>query len=71
MACAWIERGGDEAREALATARRWPILNEMNAEGDYPEVVWQYADAFVTGGDVAAGKPGVTVQDSYRDALGC
>jgi hypothetical protein len=71
VACAWIERGGDEAREALATARRWPILNEMNAEGDYPEVLWQYADAFVTGGDVAAGKPGVTVQDSYRDALGC
>jgi hypothetical protein len=71
VACAWIERGGDEARGALATARRWPILNEMNAAGDYPEVLWQYADAFASGGDVAAGKPGVTVQDSYRDALGC
>ena len=72
VACAWIERGGEEAREALATAQRWPILLEMNAEGDYPEVLWQYADAVHgKGGDVPAGKPGVTVEESYRDALGC
>ncbi len=66
MACAWIERGGKEAAEALATSRSWPILLEMNAEGDYPEVVWQYADALNGNGDVPAGKPGVTVEESYR-----
>ena len=71
VACAWIERGGEEARRALASAKTWPILHEMNAEGDYPEVLWQYADAFQKGGDVPAGKPGVTVKNSYRDALGC
>jgi hypothetical protein len=71
VACAWIERGGEEAREALASARSWPILLEMNAEGDYPEVLWDYAEAFRAGGDVAAGKPGISVQDSYQDALGC
>lgn len=71
VACAWIERGDNRAREALATARNWPILREMNAEGDYPEVLWEYAEAFVAGGAVAAGKPGVTVEESYRDALGC
>ena len=43
----------------------------MNAEGDYPEVVWQYADAFNAAATCPAGKPGVTVEDSYRDALGC
>ena len=71
VACALIERGGKEAVEALASSRSWPILLEMNAEGDYPEVVWQYADALNGTGDVPAGKPGVTVEESYRGALGC
>jgi hypothetical protein len=71
VACAWIERGGKEAVEALASARSWPILLEMNAEGDYPEVVWQYADALNGKGDVPAGKPRGHGRGEYRGALGC
>jgi hypothetical protein len=71
-ACAWLEEfenattHGQAARAAeaarvLGTSREWPILKEMDAEGDYPEVVWQYAD------DVAAGR----VPEGYREGLGC
>ena len=60
VACAWIDRwvaarrDGDEAAareavDAMATARTWPILREMNAEGDYPEVLWELAAAMETG----------------------
>jgi hypothetical protein len=70
--CAWLEEfenakthGQDaktaEAARVLGTSRQWPILKKMNADGDYPEVVWQYAD------DVAAGK----VPEGYREGLGC
>ncbi|WP_181309736.1 hypothetical protein [Nocardioides campestrisoli] len=72
VACAWIERfaaaeesgdqgAAEEAREALATSRDWPVLEEMRAEGDYPEVVWDYADE-VQRGRVPAG---------YREGLHC
>ena len=69
--CAWLEtfenatthqqpgRAGEAAR-VLGTSRDWPILVEMNPDGDYPEVVWEYAD------QVAAGK----VPEGYREGLG-
>jgi hypothetical protein len=71
-ACAWLEEfenaktHGQAARAAeaarvLGTSRQWPILKEMNADGDYPEVLWQYAD------EVAAGE----VPEGYREGLGC
>jgi len=71
-ACAWLEaldnakthQQTDQAAEAarvLGTSRQWPILKEMNSDGDYPEVVWDYAD------QVAAG----TVPEGYREGLGC
>jgi hypothetical protein len=71
-ACAWLESYEDatthqqparaaEAVRVLGTSRHWPILQEMNAQGDYPEVVWDYAD------QVAAGK----VPEGYREGLGC
>jgi hypothetical protein len=71
-ACAWIEAFenavthhqpalADEAARVLGTSRQWPILVEMDAEGDYPEVVWELGDG------VAAGK----VPDWYREGLGC
>ena len=28
----------------MGTSRQWPVLKEMDAEGDYSEVVWEYAD---------------------------
>ncbi len=81
-ACAWIEAfdnatthgQADQATEAarvLGTARQWPILEEMDAQGGYSEVVWEYADRVVTG-DVPDGKStDGAVTDGYREALGC
>jgi len=74
VACAWIERwidGDQAAAKQLATSRQWPILLEMNAAGDYPEVVWQYADAVNGTSTVPGGKLGLTVDGAYKDALGC
>ena len=60
VACLWFRqwgaatRGGDtaaaaEAVKAMATSRHWPILREMNSEGDYPEVLWEDAAAMPQG----------------------
>ena len=71
VACGWIERwlaGDPKAAAALATSRDWPVLQQMNAEGDYPEVVSQFADAVASGG--GTGKARVT-RESARDGLGC
>ena len=46
------------------------VLNQMNADGDYPEVVWEYADAIAGDGTIMGGKR-LTVEESYKDALGC
>jgi hypothetical protein len=81
VACAWIERLIDARREgderavreataALLGSKDWAILREMRGEGDYPEVLWQYADAFAGKTDAVASKGG-SVEDSYRSALGC
>jgi hypothetical protein len=81
VACAWIERwiearaDGDaaaagEAVEAMRTSRTWPILREMDAEGDYPEMVWELADAMRG----VRSFPGATprwVEEGYRSGLGC
>jgi hypothetical protein len=72
MACAWLDefaaakQSGDEARigaavDALQQSKDWPILLEMDARGDYPEVVWEYAD------EVRDGR----VPEGYRGGLGC
>jgi hypothetical protein len=78
VACGWIEEwqraqaSGDTAAAAravaaMATSRDWAVLHDMDAEGDYPEVVWQYADALAAGG-TGTGKSAL---DGYRGALGC
>lgn len=72
VACAWLDEWTDatakgkparaqRAVEALGTSREWAILNEMNAEGDYPEVVWDYAERVQRG----------EVPEGYRQGLGC
>ena len=82
VTCAWIERwvaareaddeaGARLAVEAMVTSRTWPVLLEMDDEGDYPEAVWEYAAAMATNGDVPAGAPGMKVGETYRAALGC
>jgi hypothetical protein len=81
VTCGWIERwvaarrSGDtaaeaEALEAMQTSRRWPILREMQAVGDYPKVVWSFADAMAGEGSVPAGRP-MSVAEGYRSAFGC
>lgn len=70
--CSWLEAyenavahgqpgQADEALRVLGTSRDWPILAEMDEQGDYPEVVWQIAD------EAQAGE----LQDWYREGLGC
>jgi len=79
VACGWIaewtraEDAGDDAAAtravtALASSHDWKLLRDMDAEGDYPEVVWQYADAL--SGNSAVGK-GSSPVEGYRGALGC
>jgi hypothetical protein len=81
VACAWIDqwskarRAGnhaavDEAVAAMATSRHWRVLLEMNDEGDYPEVLWEHADAMANGGMIRGGKD-LTVEESAPNALGC
>jgi hypothetical protein len=71
-ACAWIfefadakssgdQARADEAARVMGTSRQWPVLQEMDAEGDYSEVVWEYGDT------MAAGK----VPEGYAGGLGC
>ena len=43
-------RAVEDAQKALAGSRDWAFLDAMNAEGDYPEVVWEMS------ADVNAGR---------------
>lgn len=72
VTCGWIREwerarsaGEDEAADRAAAALRsshdWKFLKDMDAEGDYPEVVWEIADQ-VAAGEQPAG---------YEGALGC
>lgn len=81
VACGWIDRwvaarrAGDEARareavEAMATSSTWPVLQEMEDEGAYPEIVREYAAAMAGNGLAPGGKP-LAIPLSYKTALGC
>jgi hypothetical protein len=72
VTCAWVERwqqstrAGNEAEAAEAVAalqssKDWPILLDMNDQGDYPEVLWEIADK-VSAGHFPVG---------YKQGLGC
>ncbi len=72
VACAWLgeyetaQRVGDDSRSVqamavLGTTRLWPVLQQMDESGDYPEVVWDYADM------VAEGR----LPEGYPGGLGC
>ena len=71
-ACAWLDElaaataagaaaRADEAARVLGTARDWPVLDQMNPDGDYPEVLWGYAD------EAASGQ----LPSGYAGGLGC
>lgn len=81
VVCAWIEqwvdateRGDDasaqEAVDATAGAREWDVLHDMEDEGGWSEVVWEYTDAIAEDGSITGGRE-FSIEDSYRDAFGC
>jgi hypothetical protein len=81
VACAWLdqwvaatEAGDDaaavEAVAALQTSHDWSVLHEMKAQGYYPQVLWEYADAVAGDGTIMGGRE-LTVAESYNQALGC
>ncbi|MFT4262148.1 MAG: hypothetical protein QM572_02090 [Nocardioides sp.] len=68
--CSWVAvyRSGDattrqQAVDALESSHDWKVLNDMNEEGDWPEVVWEMSD------QIAAGD--LQPQESYDQGLGC
>jgi hypothetical protein len=77
IACAWLDRWsnglakGDtaevqQAKDALSTSRDWPILQEMNKQGDYPKVIWDFAT------DRSGGSGfGPNTSHNYNISLGC
>ncbi|MFL6060915.1 MAG: hypothetical protein ACJ72E_06775 [Marmoricola sp.] len=72
VACGWLEdwtrahAAGDttaeqQAVQALAGSHGWNVLQTMKSDGDYPAVLWEYADKIAEGQDPAG----------YRSGLGC
>jgi len=72
VGCAWLDqwtaakKSGDKAKAAEAvaamkTSHSWKILAEMDTEGDYPEVLWEYADSIAKN----------QTPKGYSDGLGC
>lgn len=66
VVCAWLDRwvsarrhgdrsGVCRAVGALTTTHSWRMLHKMQASGDYPTVVWHYADAVAANAPIAAG----------------
>jgi hypothetical protein len=60
VACQWFQRWAEaraendrakerEAIAAMATARGWPVLHEMEKQGGYPDVLYEYAAAMPSG----------------------
>jgi len=60
VGCGWINEwlrakksGDDVARQravaALQSSHHWAVLQKMDADGDFPEVLWEYADKIVAG----------------------
>lgn len=81
VVCGWFDAwvaaidAGDAAAaqravDAMATSPGWPLLRKMDGQGDYPEVVWEYAREMAGDGKVEGGKT-LTIRESYADAFGC
>ena len=72
VGCRWIaewdraKKAGDKpatdkAADALKSSHDWKVLNDMNAEGDWPEVFWEYSDKIALG----------ELPRDYKTGLGC
>ena len=80
VACAWLDRWDDARRDgdaraertalqAMQTSKRWPVLLQMNADGDYPEVVWEIADGIA--GRKREFFGGLPTRTTWTQGLGC
>jgi len=79
VVCGWFDQwftateqgdtaGATAASAALVSSHQWAILQEMASSGDWPRILWQYADA--TKGASADLKDGLT-RASVASAFGC
>ena len=79
VVCAWFDqyfsatersdqKALDDATAALQSSHDWPILTEMAATGDFPESVWEFADAAAAAGP---GTPLTLTQEGVHMSLGC
>jgi hypothetical protein len=77
VACTWFKlwsdarRSGDAAGvqraiDALATAKDWPILQEMSNSGAYPQILEMLAAAMPSG--LRSGRP---LEGDVNSGLGC
>jgi hypothetical protein len=75
--CGWLDQWSaakaagnaadvEAAERAMDTARSWPILREMEAEGDFPEIAWDWAED-----QRGASGFGPNTSRNYDAALGC
>ena len=80
VACAWLDRWDDatkagddaaaqQAADALQSSRKWTVLRQMAKQGDYPEVLWEIAQAAAAGGRTAWGTK--LTRDNWEQGLGC
>lgn len=79
IACQWVatwvdatDAGDTEAANkaavTMAGSRQWPILERMMTQGDYPEAVWQFADAIAGDGTVTMGIE-LSVKEAFTESL--
>jgi hypothetical protein len=84
VTCGWVnswnaaKASGDTAgvaaaADAMRTARSWAILEEMSADGAYPEVLYQTADYVATGdpGSARASDSPSDIRQAIDSSLGC
>lgn len=83
VACRWLDlwsadptaAAGIEAAAALATARDWDGLVEIDAKGGYAQVLWGLTDRVAAGDTAIAGPaesdPKSAPMTQYQAALGC
>jgi hypothetical protein len=83
VACAWLDIWFDAtdaadaaaarlAADALATSRDWAMLSEIDSQGGWSSVVWEWADAVNGGPGVLTGSgPVPPTRDMAASGLGC
>jgi hypothetical protein len=80
VACGWFDvwwqarETGDTATEAaaieaMASARQWPVLLEMEEEGDWPQAVWELADGMAGERVFGTGLGLLTLDEMYAEGV--